>query len=162
MSFSGIFKFIIGFFLGIFLLLTGSVAAAYYFYSRLSTNPPKPIFAEEQKQDLAAAKPKSSVSAPESPKKAEPSPSPTPSESPEAEEELPPGAYKAKVSWSEGLSLRDAPGLEANRIGGVAYNQEIIILKESDDKKWQRVRVVDGDQEGWIKAGNIERINDNE
>ncbi|HAG84966.1 MAG TPA: peptide-binding protein [Cyanobacteria bacterium UBA12227] len=160
MSISGIFKFLIGFVLGIFILAAGGVAAGYYFYTKLSVNPPRPLFAEEQKPESPTVdqRTSSSTTSKSSPAN-KPSPSPTPSESPE-EKELPPGAYKARVSWSEGLSLRDAPGLEANRIGGVAYNQEIIILKESDDKRWQQVRVVDGDQEGWIKAGNIERINE--
>jgi hypothetical protein len=58
------------------------------------------------------------------------------------------------------LILRDASGPDAARIGGVAFKQEVIVLQESDDQKWQKVRVADGDQEGWIKAGNIERINE--
>jgi uncharacterized protein YgiM (DUF1202 family) len=81
---------------------------------------------------------------------------PTPSKAPE--KPLPPGAYKARVTWSEGLSLRDAPGSEAARIGGVTFNQEVFVLKESDDQRWQQVRLAQGEQEGWIKAGNIERI----
>jgi len=36
----------------------------------------------------------------------------------------------------------------------------VFVLKESDDQKWQQVRLVNGDQEGWIKAGNIERVNE--
>jgi hypothetical protein len=73
--------------------------------------------------------------------------------------ELPPGAYKARVTWPEGLSLRDAPNLESNRIGGVAFNQEVFVLKLSDDQRWQQVRLADSEQEGWIKAGNTQKAN---
>ncbi|MBE9128485.1 SH3 domain-containing protein [Coleofasciculus sp. LEGE 07092] len=155
MSLSGITKFFLGFTLGISLLLGTSVAAAYYFYTKLSVNPPRPIFAEEQQPEKPIAQP---VKAPKASSQNNPSkPSPAPSKSP-ATAALPPGAYTAKVSWPEGLSLRDSPGLEASRIGGVAYNQEIIVLQESDDKKWQKVRLAEGEQEGWVKAGNIERV----
>ncbi|MEQ9359232.1 SH3 domain-containing protein [Coleofasciculus chthonoplastes] len=159
MRLSGIAKFFIGFILGIAILLAGGGAVAYYFFTKLSVNPAKPIFAEEQqakspvKSPDAAKKPAQSAQKP----KPSPSPSPTPSESPEPEE-LPPGAYEARVTWPEGLSLRDSPSLSANRIGGIAYNQEIIILKESDDKKWQRVRLSGSEEEGWVKAGNVERV----
>jgi hypothetical protein len=158
MSLSGIAKFFIGFILGIAILLAGGGAVGYYFFTKMSVNPAKPIFAEEQptkpvKSPDSAKKPTQSAQKP----KPSPSPSPTPSESPEPEE-LPPGAYEARVTWPEGLSLRDSPSLNANRIGGVAYNKEIIILKESDDKKWQRVRLSGSEQEGWVKAGNVERV----
>jgi len=156
MSLSGIAQFIIGFFLGITLLVGSGAAATYYFWTKLSATPPKPIFAEERPKTSPVAKKASNPTASNSQisKKTIPIESPTP------KKELPPGAYKARVNWAEGLSLRDAPGPDANRIGGVTFNQKVIVLKESDDQKWQQVRLVDGEQEGWIKAGNIERINE--
>jgi tetrahydromethanopterin S-methyltransferase subunit F len=158
MSLSGIAKFLIGFLIGIFLLAGSGVAAAFYFWTKLSATPPKPIFAEEQPKKLPVLKKVSSPTASNSPVAKKPIPLPSPSESPT--KELPSGAYKARVIWSEGLSLRDAPGPEANRVGGVAFNQEVIVLKASDDQKWQQIRLADGEQEGWIKAGNIEKINE--
>jgi uncharacterized protein YgiM (DUF1202 family) len=155
MSFSGIAKFVIGFIVGILLLAGSSVAAAYYFFTKLAAPPPKPIFAEEQPKPSPLAKKTSAPSTSNS----QPNKRPTPSESPSLTEELPPGAYKARVTWAEGLSLRDAPGAESNRIGGVALNQEVIVLKESNDQRWQQVRLAEGTQEGWIKSGNIERVN---
>ncbi len=156
MSLSGITKFLIGFIVGIAVLLAGGVATGYYFFTKLSVNPPKPIFAEERPKTARTAKKKPGSSTSNS----RPSNSPV-GQSPvkELAEELPPGAYKARVTWSEGLSLRDAPGQEANRVGGVAFNQEVIVLKESDDKRWQQVRLADGQQEGWIKSGNIQKLN---
>jgi uncharacterized protein YgiM (DUF1202 family) len=152
MSLSGVFKFVIGFIVGIALLAAGAAVGAYYFWTRLSAVPAKPIFAEERPKTSASAKKSRSVPISSS----QISSKPTPSKAPE--KPLPPGAYKARVTWSEGLSLRDAPGSEAARIGGVTFNQEVFVLKESDDQRWQQVRLAQGEQEGWIKAGNIERI----
>ncbi|NES22843.1 MAG: SH3 domain-containing protein [Symploca sp. SIO3E6] len=154
MSLSGVTQFIIGFFLGIFLLVSAGAAAGYYFFTKLSTAPEKPIFPEEQPKPSPTAKAASSPKPSPSPSKQQPKP--TPSASPK--KQLEPGAYKATVTWPEGLSLRDEPSGNANRIGGIAYNQEIIILKDSDDKLWQKVRLPDTDQEGWVRAGNVKKV----
>ncbi|HEY9741885.1 MAG TPA: SH3 domain-containing protein [Coleofasciculaceae cyanobacterium] len=152
MSLAGIAKFIVGFIIGIVLLMGSTVAVAFYFWTKLSVVPPKPIFAEERAKPSQAAKKSTSPTASNSQSLTKP----TAAESPD--KPLPPGAYKARVTWSEGLILRDAPGADANRSGGVTFNQEVYVLKESDDQRWQQVRLVQGTQEGWIKAGNIERI----
>jgi hypothetical protein len=75
----------------------------------------------------------------------------------EKKPELPTGAYKAKVTWSSGLSLRAEPSVSSDRVGGIDYNTELIILSTSSDGQWQRVKVANGDQEGWIKAGNVKK-----
>ena len=150
MSLSGIFKFILGFFVGIIFLVIFGLGAAYYFWTRLSISPAKPIFAEEQQKKFPMAKKASLIQT----SKSKPSSQPTPTPSKSPIQELPPGAYKARVTWPEGLSMRDAPTLNSTRIGGVAANQEVFVLKQSGDGRWQQVRVVEGNQEGWIKAGN--------
>lgn len=155
MSLSGIAKFIIGFFAGIFILAVSGVAAAYYFWTQLSITPAKPIFAEEQPKKAPPAKQASNVQA--SKPKPKSQPASTPSQPPA--QQLPPGAYKARVTWSEGLSMRDAPNTNSQRVGGVMFNQEVIVLKQSDDQKWQQVRLANGDQVGWIKSGNTEKVN---
>ncbi|MGB7439522.1 MAG: SH3 domain-containing protein [Coleofasciculaceae cyanobacterium] len=153
MSLSGIAQFIIGFLLGIFILVGGSAATAYYFFTKLAVVPPKPIFPEEVPKDGSVAKQEGSQQKPD---QNQPQPSTTPSQP--AQPKLEPGAYKARVTWPEGLSLRDSPSLDANRIGGIAYNREIIIIKDSDDKKWQQIRIPESQQEGWVKAGNVRRV----
>ncbi|CCQ61355.1 hypothetical protein CWATWH0401_2419 [Crocosphaera watsonii WH 0401] len=45
---SGVFQFLLGFFLGIFLLVGGTASLAYVVFSRMSANPEKPTFAEEK------------------------------------------------------------------------------------------------------------------
>ncbi|NEP03241.1 MAG: SH3 domain-containing protein [Symploca sp. SIO2E9] len=163
MSLSRIAQFIIGFLLGVSILVGSTVAVAYYFFTKLAVTPPKPIFAEEEpaqekSKDSANAKQASSPSA-SKPETSKSSDQPIAIESPSDTPKLEPGAYQARVTWPEGLSLRQSPSLDAERIGGVAYNQEIIILKESDDQRWQQVRLVNSQQEGWVKAGNVRRVN---
>lgn len=153
MSLSGIFQVLIGFVFGIALLAASGAAAAFYFWTKLSVVPTKPVFPEERVKPSPVAKKASFAIASNSKSKSPPIPKKLPPK------ELPPGAYKARVTWPEGLSLRDEPNLESNRLGGVAFNQEVFVLKQSDDQRWQQVRLADGDQEGWIKAGNTEKAN---
>lgn len=152
MSLSGIAKFFIGFLLGIALLACSSAAAVYYFWTQLSTVPSRPTFSEEKPQPAPAAKKAMATAS----KTAANKPATIVKSTPK---ELPTGAYKARVSWSEGLILRDAAGAEAVRVGGVAFNQEVFVLQESADQRWQKVRAVDGELEGWIKSGNTDRVN---
>jgi len=81
----------------------------------------------------------------------------TQAQSPEPEQAVPKGAYKGTVTWSSGLSLRSDPNSSAGRVGGVDYNSELIILETSKDGQWQKVRVANGTQEGWVKAGNVKK-----
>ncbi len=175
--FSGLLQFILGFFLGIFALLGATSLIGYLMFSRLAANPPKPTFPEENKPavkatpkvDKTAEKPESqtkpeATSSPESKAEAKPSPtptatpSPTPSPSPQAkEEELPKGAYKAKVIWSGGLSLRSNPNTDSERVGGVGYDANLIVLETSADGTWAKVRSPESGQEGWVKAGNLKK-----
>ncbi|MBO1346922.1 MAG: SH3 domain-containing protein [Hormoscilla sp. GUM202] len=72
---------------------------------------------------------------------------------------LPPRTYEARVTWPLGLILRDRPSYNSLRIGGIGYNERVLVLGESSDKVWQRVRVSDSFQEGWVKGGNTARTN---
>ncbi|MCU0532848.1 MAG: SH3 domain-containing protein [Hydrococcus sp. Prado102] len=148
---SNIVQFIIGFILGLAILAGGTAAVAYVFFAKMNANPPKPMFAEEKKEETPKTAQKPST----------PQATPVAAASPEPEkppENLPPGAYKARVTWAEGLSVRTEPGREAERIAGVDYNQELIVLQESEDKQWQKIRLAEGTLEGWIKAGNVEKV----
>ena len=136
-------------------LAGGGIAAAIYLAAKHSSQPERPVFEEER------ATTKGAPSAKNSPKPVktvaanttQPDPKPAPSAQP-----LPPGAYRARAVWQEGLLLRQSPNLESTSVGGVEYNETVVVLEESADKEWQRVRLEDGSQEGWIKAGNTERI----
>ena len=153
---SGTFKFLIGFFIGVTILTGCGLAAGYYFFTKLAALPPRPVFAEEKPKPKPIAKAKTANSK-------KPNAAASPQASPDASttsQKLEPGQYIARVTWEEGLSLREPAGQDANRIGGVEYNQRIVVLGESDDKKWQKIRLADGEQVGWIKAGNIEKVDE--
>lgn len=148
---SAILKFILGVLFAFSLLLAGSVAAARYFITKMTTPPPKPIFANDRPTSTtqsAIASPSAPAAATpqEAPPAAKPSPKP-----------LPDGAYEARVSWPDGLILRDGSGADANRVGGLAYNEKVIVVEESGE--WQKVRLSGSEKEGWVKAGNLERTN---
>lgn len=148
----------LGFILAIALLIGGGVSVALYFVSKVSTLPPKPIFANDTATVKAKTPTASTTAKNTTVPTTQPSAIPTPSEiSPQPA--LEPGAYEARVTWSEGLILRSEPNIDAERIGSAGYNQQIRVLEESIDKNWQRIRLDDSEQEGWVKAGNIERIN---
>ncbi|UKP00868.1 SH3 domain-containing protein [Nostoc sp. UHCC 0870] len=154
---SGLLKFILGFLLAIAVLVGSGVAVALYFMNRTAIPPTKPTYANDspalqtsnpQKTDLNTTPTPNAIMSP--------TPSATPTESSEA---LPPGAYQGRVTWSEGLSLRAEPKQDAERVGSVAFKQNIIVLEENQDKSWLKIRIEGSKQEGWVKAGNIERVN---
>ncbi|MBD6616040.1 SH3 domain-containing protein [Komarekiella sp. 'clone 1'] len=168
---SGLLKFTLGFFLAIAVLIGGGVATALYFINRTAIPPAKPIFANDSPAVKAQA-PKAKETGASNPTstsgaaiKSSPSSTstPSPTESPktvQSSKPLPPGTYRGRVSWAEGLSLRAEPNQAAQRIGGVGFNQKIIILEESEDKTWQKIRVEASEQEGWVKAGNTEKVDE--
>ena len=156
---SGVFQFLLGFFLGIFLLVGGTASLAYVVFSRMSANPEKPTFAEEKPPETTAkAESKPATQAETKTESVEEVAATEPVIEEEETEELPDGAYRAKVTWSTGLSLRSQPASDADRVGGVGYDAELIILKTTTDGDWQQVRLPRSQQQGWGKAGNVQKI----
>ena len=156
MSWSGLAKFLIGVSLAIAILVGGGAVAGMYFFNKFTVVPPKPIFDNDtvkvrRGRTAAAAKAKRMTVA------TKPGATPSPNDRP-SPQPLEPGAYKARVNWSEGLLLRSGPTPDAERVGGVGYNQTVVVLQESPDKTWQRIRLEGSKQEGWIKSGNTEKI----
>lgn len=136
MNFYGFFKFLVGFILAVLLLTGASVSAVLYFAAKLSIPPEKPTFANEQPVAAKATQ----VTA--------------------TNNGLEPGAYRAVVVEPIGLILRDTPSRNSNRIGGISYREEVVVLEETSDKRWQRVRVDDdSDRIGWVSGGNTEPLN---
>ncbi|WP_019504899.1 SH3 domain-containing protein [Pleurocapsa sp. PCC 7319] len=172
-------QFILGFLLGIALIVGFSAGAIFLYYRKMSTLPEKPVFSKspsseelelntsdssaitEESLDTAIAKDEAKL--------AEKSTSATLEEEKQdeaaevvSEPELPPNAYRAVVTWPQGLSLRAEPSNNAGRVGGVYFDDQIIILEDSADGQWQKVRVPGSNQEGWVKAGNTKRISEDE
>jgi hypothetical protein len=128
-------------------------AGYYFFVTQTSNRPPKPIFAEER----AGYKPQTVAKA-----KTATGTTPTPTKSPIVKdpnviEKLPPEAYDAKVIWKDGLSLKKEPNVGAQKLGGVAFNAKVAIIKTSDDKQWVLIRSETDNLQGWVRAGNIDK-----
>lgn len=154
-KFSLALQFMLGVMMALAFLAGGGIAAAIYLAAKHSSQPERPVFEEER----APIKP--APSAKNTPKQVkavaanttQPATKPAPAAQP-----LPPGAYRARVIWQEGLLVRESPNFESASVGGVEYSETVVVLEESGDKEWQRVRLDDGGVEGWIKGGNTERI----
>jgi Bacterial SH3 domain len=151
--------------IGIFLGLAGLVAimggAGYYlFVTQMSTRPPKPVFAEERGVPKPiAAKGKTTKGNAAKTTAAAPSPAPVAADllNPDNPDKLPPGSYDAKVIWKDGLSLKKEPNSGSTKVGGVAFNASVAIVKTSDDKQWVLIQSETDNIQGWVKAGNIDK-----
>lgn len=145
-SLASLVQFILGFTLALIILAGGSVAAGLYFVTKLTALPARPSFSNDQPAVTATAGGNSQGGA-------------TSEGSGNAPAALPANAYRAKVIWPDGLILRDRPGYEANSIGGLDFNAEVVVLETSSDKEWEKIRIESSGQDGWVKGGNTERLN---
>ena len=160
---SATIQFILGFALGISLIAGISGTLIFAYYKKMSVVPKKPEFPEAQVAPEAATpeidetdiEPLESESTTFSEPEEE---APPVEEASPPEIELPPNAYRATVTWPEGLSLRAEPDVDAERVGGIETKATIFILEDSADGKWQRVRLPWNGQEGWVKAGNTKKV----
>ncbi|MGB6299340.1 MAG: SH3 domain-containing protein [Rivularia sp. (in: cyanobacteria)] len=153
---SNILKTILGVLLAIAILVGSSAALAIYFMNRTSITPPKPVFSNDKAAVKAQATktptPEGATTAPK------PKPTPTKSASEEQEKPLPPGAYPATVTWPQGLILRAEPEINAERLGGIGFNEKVVVLELSSDKTWQKIRIESSGKEAWVKAGNTKKV----
>lgn len=131
--------------LGIAILLGGAVGVGFLLVRQFSALPPRPVF----ENDFPSPSPSAVVASPTL------TPTPTPVPSPA---ELEPGAYRAVVAYPSGLAVRELPSVEANQVGGVDFQQRVVVLETSGDQDWQRIRTESGELQGWVKAGNIEKL----
>lgn len=141
----GLSKLVLGVVIALLMLSLAGVATARYFMARLAVLPSRPIFENDA---LPAAQ--ANASAPTAAAAPTPTPTPTPAE-------LPAGAYSAVVTQPIGLVLREGPGTTFAQLGGIDYNAKVVVLETSPDKQWLKVRLSEGSQEGWIKAGNVRK-----
>ena len=152
---SGVAKFFLGFVLAIAIIFFAGVTTARYFVNRLTEAPPRPVFpndappppepAAEPAEAVAADPANPEDPAPEAAVTPEPTPSPEPTPNPENVE---------RVVVPIGLILREDATQASAQIGGIPYDGEVEVLDSSPDGEWQRVRILDSGQEGWIKSGN--------
>jgi uncharacterized protein YgiM (DUF1202 family) len=152
MSWADLVKVFSGVLLAIALMAGGCFFAAQYVIAQFTALPPRPTFPNDN-APKAKAQPKPSVT----PVATDPSPKPSvsPKPSPKPSETA---GYRARITLSQGLNLRESPSRDAARIGGVAGNTRITVLEESPDREWQRVKLEGSGLEGWVKAGYTERV----
>lgn len=141
----GLLSLISGIAIAIAFLAAGGVIAVRYIITQIATAPPRPFFANDPKP--GAAPPAPAAIAPIPTAIVAPPPSP-----------LPPGAYSARITQPIGLVLRSAPSRSGARLGSVDYNDRVIVLSDSPDKRWQRVRLGETGLEGWVRSGNTRRL----
>jgi uncharacterized protein YgiM (DUF1202 family) len=156
MSWSDLAKVFSGFLIAIAIVIGGGFFAAQHLIAQFTAPPPKPTFPNDQPS--APIKPLPTVP-PAQPAAVKPTPQPSPS--PSAKPSPKPSevaGYPARITQSQGLNVRQSPGRDAARVGGVDYNQRVVVLEDSPDKEWQRVRIEGSDVEGWIKSGYTERV----
>ena len=160
---TGFTKFVLGVSLAMMLLSLAGVATARYFMARLSYLPPRPVFDNDI---VNVVNEQTNTEEPTTPPTISTEVALTQQDSltsasqaePATVLEKPPGSYEAVVIQPIGLVLRAGPGSEYGRIGGVDYNDQILVLKTSEDGRWLNVRVGESGQEGWIKAGNTQSL----
>lgn len=158
----GLLKFILGVSLAIAIIGASGLYGARYVMTRLSASPERPFFPEEGPSSFTGG----SGNGDGTPETVD-SDAPNDTSSPEADEpvdsvtqsELEAGAYEARVIQPIGLILRQGPDVSTTQIGGIAYNEGVIVLSESSDQRWIKVRLPDSGVEGWVKNGNTEKLN---
>ncbi|NEO34583.1 MAG: SH3 domain-containing protein [Symploca sp. SIO3C6] len=162
----GFLKFILGVSLAIAILGASGFYGARYLMTRLTAPPERPVFPEETATPISDG-PDSSADARDASGEvgaggAQPDANvnenidATPIV--DAPSPLEPGAYKARVVQPIGLIMRQGPDVSTTQLGGIAYNEEVIVLSESTDQRWIKIRLPGSDVEGWVKNGNTEPI----
>ncbi|NJK33614.1 MAG: SH3 domain-containing protein [Oscillatoriales cyanobacterium SM2_2_1] len=125
----------------------GGVIAAGYFYVWIpyQTYPPRPRFAND---DRILPAPPPVIQ----PLKARSLPKPKAKPTPQVN-----ALYWGTVNASIGLVLRAEPEAGAAGSGGVDFNSRVAVLKETPDKEWIFIRHMETKEQGWVRAGNLDR-----
>ncbi len=136
------------------LLAVGGYFGVNYLMSQLTKLPPRPTFPNDNpdflKKNTKKVDPKSAIK----PKDGEGSKEPE--KAPAKPKPLPPGAFEGRVTYAEGLVLRESASRSATTLGGVDMNEKVTVLETSTDGEWQKIRT-GSDKEGWIRGGYVQK-----
>ena len=156
MRVSGCIRVFLGIFITLALIAAGAYAVSRHYIEKYGAIPEKPIFPEEQGVAFAPTQTRAPNPPPEEGAaeggdagEAEAAPKPTPPKPA-------PVGDLAYVTWPEGLIVRSSASLSGEQIGGIEYKREVYLLETSGDQAWQKIKVANGDLEGWVKGGNLE------
>lgn len=153
----GLSKFVLGIILAMLIMSIAGIAMAKFFMSRIVELPERPVYENDLPEDQ---RPRPTAAAPEEEPETEivvgqVEEAEEPEDEPEEEADaLPDGEYRAVVNQPVGLILRDGPGTNYAQIGGLDYQQSMIVFAE--DSGWLNVELSNG-RTGWIKDGNVDR-----
>jgi hypothetical protein len=142
----GLSKFLLGFTLAVAILFGAGVLFTNFVIGRLSSLPARPTFPNDLQPKSTDVKDAPKATADGAAKAPEP-----PAASPT-------GGYAAKVTQPIGLLVREEPNADSGQIDGVAFDDEVTVLETSPDGEWQKIKIGNG-TEGWVKAGNTEKLN---
>lgn len=136
------------------LLAVGGYFAVNYLMTQLTKLPPKPTFPNDNPDFVKKNnKPQNSKSALKSDSKDK---QPKEPEKEITKKPLPPGSFEGRVTYAEGLVIRDSASRGATTIGSVEFNEKVTILETSADSEWQKIRTKN-EKDGWIRGGNVQK-----
>jgi len=149
-----------GLLLALALLSVGGYFAFSYVLSQLTKLPPKPTFPNDNPAIAKKMAQKATSKGASLPNKEADKPQEGLAETKSLEtlkpKPLPTGAFEGTVSYSNGLVLRSGASRDSGTIGGLDFNEKVIVLETSTDGEWQKIRTVT-EKEGWIRGGNIQK-----
>jgi Bacterial SH3 domain len=153
MRWSGDSKFIAGFIAAIVFLFLAGASLTHSLLALLVNPDPNIPSTLVPASSIESSVTDPAVSAPASASPLLISPNASPSLSP-----LPsPQSYQAKVQSLIPITVREAPQADATSVGSIEYNQEVLVLGNSPDGVWQKIR--SNTAEGWVRSGNVQPIN---
>ena len=162
----GLSKFVLGIILAMLIMSIAGLSMARFFMTRMVELPERPTYQNDlpeadRPNDAAAAPERDETGAPKAVvaeagevDEPEAEAEPEPEEVEEDDDALPEGEYRATVNQPVGLILRDGPGTSYAQIGGLDYQESMIVFAE--DSGWLNVEL-SGGRTGWIKDGNVDR-----
>lgn len=157
MRLSGCFRVLLGIFIAIALIGSGIYATARFYQDKYGVTPSKPIYPEEDGVAFQPLQTRAPKAVEEEKKKAAAAQPNNSSSSLPTAKPIPQGDL-AIVTWPEGLIVRSSATLDGEQIGGIEFKREVYILESSGDQAWDKIKVANGDLEGWVKGGNLEKI----
>ncbi len=153
MRVSGCIRVFLGIFITLALISAGAYAVSRHYIEKYGAIPEKPIFPEEQGVAFSPTQTRAPNPPPE--EGAGEGDAAKPETAPKPDKPAPAGDL-AYVTWPEGLLVRSSASLNGEQVGGIEYKREVYLLETSGDQAWQKIKVANGDLEGWVKGGNLE------
>ena len=156
MRVSGCIRVFLGIFITLALISAGAYAVSRHYIEKYGAIPEKPVFPEEQGVAFSPTQTRAPNPPPEGEESSDGS---APAAQTTAAPAKPaPVGDLAYVTWPEGLLVRSSASLDGEQIGGIEYKREVYLLETSSDQAWQKIKVANGDLEGWVKGGNLDVI----